>query len=74
MKRITFLLGIILFANLIGCKKTNDSITNNSCFDAALKEQYKNAFCTQDCPGITGCDGKVYCNACEAARQGIKPR
>jgi hypothetical protein len=69
MKRITFLLGIILFANLTACKKTN-----NSCFDAALKEQNKNAFCTQDCPGITGCDGKIYCNDCEAARQGIKPR
>jgi hypothetical protein len=26
--------------------------------------------CTKDCPGICGCDGKFYCNACEAHRAG----
>ena len=27
--------------------------------------------CTADCPGVCGCDGKFYCNACGAAAAGI---
>ena len=27
--------------------------------------------CTKDCPGVTGCDGQFYCNACMAHRAGF---
>jgi hypothetical protein len=27
--------------------------------------------CTDDCPGVCGCDGKAYCNACSARRAGV---
>jgi hypothetical protein len=27
--------------------------------------------CTEDCPGVCGCDGKFYCNTCLAQRAGI---
>ena len=27
--------------------------------------------CTKDCPGVTGCDGKFYCNACMAHQAGF---
>ena len=28
------------------------------------------AMCSRDCPGACGCDGKTYCNVCEAQRAG----
>lgn len=27
--------------------------------------------CTDDCPGVCGCDGKFYCNACGAQQAGV---
>lgn len=27
--------------------------------------------CTADCPGVCGCDGQFYCNACVAAQAGV---
>ena len=42
------------------------------CYDKALEEQYQAINCTQDCPGVTGCDGKEYCNECIANSQGIR--
>jgi hypothetical protein len=27
--------------------------------------------CTRDCPGVCGCDGKFYCNACVAQQSGV---
>lgn len=27
--------------------------------------------CTEDCPGVCGCDGRDYCNSCIAARAGV---
>lgn len=44
----------------------------SNCYDAALEAEYKDRACTMDCPGVTGCDGKTYCNACIAATNGIR--
>ena len=50
---------------LSGCDKEGK---NHPCYDSSLVH---NKGCTTDCPGFEGCDGKVYCNACEAARDRI---
>lgn len=42
------------------------------CYSRSLERQSKNSACLADCPGVTGCDGKFYCNECEANKQGIK--
>jgi hypothetical protein len=72
MKMYRIFIAIALLVSLFACKKT--TVENIGCVDNALKEQYKNAFCTQDCPGIVGCDDKTYCNECEAARFGIRKK
>ena len=67
--KITFF--ILMFSlMLIGCSK-DDEDENDTCFN---KELVHDDPCTQDCPGFEGCDGKTYCNQCEAARLGIGPK
>jgi len=51
---------------LFACKK------EKSCYDKKLYEQHKNDNCPMNCPGVTGCDGKTYCNECIANTQGIR--
>jgi hypothetical protein len=57
---------LALVAVLTSCKK------EISCYDEALYKQHKDDFCTMDCPGVVGCDGKNYCNECIAKTQGIR--
>lgn len=65
MKKAIFIFGLAVIGST-ACNSTKN------CFDAQLKEKYKDTMCTMDCPGVTGCDGKQYCNECIAAQQGIK--
>ena len=68
MKNIGIVTIFILGFAVIGCKKEG---ADHPCYDSSLVH---NNPCTTDCPGFEGCDGKTYCNACEAARQGIGPK
>jgi hypothetical protein len=43
-----------------GCGKTGPGVC-----------KYAPGGCTGDCPGVCGCDGKTYCNACAAWKAGV---
>lgn len=57
-----------LFLSFSSCKKDLPS----SCYDQAYHNEHRNDICTADCPGVTGCDGKTYCNECVMHTNGIK--
>jgi hypothetical protein len=57
---------LALIALTTSCKK------EIGCYDEALYKKHKDDFCTMDCPGVVGCDGKNYCNECIARTQGIR--
>ncbi len=63
---ITVFLFTLLIALATSCNK------NKSCYDKALYKKHKNDGCQMDCPGVVGCDGKTYCNACIARTKGIR--
>ena len=72
IKSSLLFVAIIFFTTVMtSCKKTS---TANACYDEELFQKSKNLSCIQSCDGIIGCDGKKYCNDCEAAKVGIRVR
>jgi hypothetical protein len=65
--KIVLALAFVLIS-LIACNKYGE---DHPCYDETLVHQ--NA-CTTDCEGFEGCDGIIYCNECEAAKQGISAK
>lgn len=60
---------LLLLLATSACRKDHPTC---NCYDEELFQQRKDSYCTTDCPGVTGCDGKFYCNECEANRKGIR--
>lgn len=65
VKQLSILIIILLF--LSSCEKDE-----HSCYDEELYLEHTDDGCWTDCPGVTGCDGKFYCNECEANKRGIR--
>lgn len=65
MKTSTLLIVATIAMLAMGCRK-------ETCPDPKLQRQHAKDVCTTDCPGVVGCDGRTYCNECEALRHGVR--
>lgn len=65
MKKIYLLFLLVSLFSVTSCDNSK-----HPCYDGSLVHDN---LCQANCPGFQGCDGKIYCNECEAARQGIGP-
>jgi hypothetical protein len=64
MKKIlAFPMAFVLILSFSACDK--------GCYNPSLEKASQNTICTTDCPGVVGCDGKSYCNECEANKLGV---
>lgn len=51
------------------CDYPDDGLCGNA--DATGTCRARPEVCTRDCPGVCGCDGRFYCNACTANNLGV---
>jgi len=65
MKKIILISTLLFAMTWIAC---DDEGSN--CYDAEMEQNHP-GICTQDCPGVCGCDGETYCNECIANSVGI---
>ena len=68
---LTKFLSSLVILLLFVCLLTSCSRLS-TCFDKELYKSMKGKGCQDDCPGVTGCNGKMYCNECEANKKGIR--
>lgn len=72
LKNLAAIAFFILPFSFASCNKDSScSPAHDSCYDEKMYQTHKDDYCTTDCIGVTGCDGKIYCNECEANRKGI---
>lgn len=61
----------LILSTLVFLSCSKENLLSN-CYNKDLYEKNKNNFCNMPCNNVTGCDGKFYCNECEANKVGIK--
>jgi hypothetical protein len=49
---------------------TNCKLDHEVCYDEEMEESHS-GICPRDCPQVCGCDGKTYCNECNANSKGV---
>ncbi len=66
MRKIILIFTLLLTLTWIACENNDET----DCYDAEMEQNHPGV-CTQDCPGVCGCDGQTYCNECIANSVGI---
>jgi len=63
--------GIFTIALFAVCTLSACSKNDEYCYSEVTKAKHANDTCPTKCVEVTGCDGKIYCNLCEANKAGI---
>ncbi len=63
-----FTVAVFGMCTFTACNKEDQ---DGYCESAVTKARHKDDVCPTACPGVIGCDGKKYCNLCEANKAGI---
>jgi hypothetical protein len=63
-----FTLALFGMCTISACNKEDG---DGYCTSDVTKARHAKDVCPTACPGVTGCDGKKYCNLCEANKAGV---
>jgi hypothetical protein len=70
MKKYALALTSGLFTLAIFSATVFSACTKEKCISEEMQARHQSDKCPTECPGIYGCDGKKYCNSCEAYKAG----
>lgn len=66
VRNIVLFIATSIFLVFAAC---NDPV-DDGCYDAGLAQSMRDSVCILTCEGVCACNGRTYCNECDAMKAG----